>query len=53
MRKIPVSRPELTPLCKEYAIDAIENDAISGIFGDYIEKFENSFANFTGVNHCI
>ena len=53
MRKIPVSKPELTPLCKEYAIDAIKNEAISGLFGDYIEKFESSFANFTGVKHCI
>lgn len=53
MRIIPVSQPELTPLCKEYAIDAIKRDAISGIFGDYIEKFENAFASFTGVNHCI
>lgn len=53
MRKIPVSQPELTPLCKEYAIDAVKSEAISGLFGDYIVKFENAFANFTGVKHCI
>ncbi|MDB2478818.1 DegT/DnrJ/EryC1/StrS family aminotransferase [Alphaproteobacteria bacterium] len=53
MKKIPVSQPELTPLCKEYATDAINAGAISGLFGGYIEKFENAFAKFCGVNHCI
>ena len=53
MMQIPVSKPEITVQCREFACDAIANGAISGLFGDYIEKFEKEFAKFTGVKHAI
>ena len=53
MRNIPVSKPEITELCKKFAKSAIDQEAISGNYGEFIEKFECEFAKFVGVDHAI
>jgi perosamine synthetase len=50
---VPVSQPLLGENERKYVRDAIEKGDISGLFGDYIKKFEDSFAKFCNVKHAI
>lgn len=48
----PVSQPNITGLEKKYAFDAIESGWISSK-GKYIQKFEESFAHYNGMNYGV
>jgi perosamine synthetase len=49
---IPVSAPTLAGNEKQYVLDCIESNWISSR-GQYIERFERSFADFCGVKHAV
>lgn len=49
---IPVYKPWLTSLEKQYISEAVDSSWISST-GKYVQKAETLFANFIGVNHCI
>ena len=51
-RFIPVAAPALVGNEKDYVIDCLESTWISS-GGKYIEKFEQSFAEFCGVRHAV
>jgi len=44
--KIFVSEPDIREKEQKYAMDAISKGEISGAFGEYIPKFESSFAKY-------
>ena len=46
---IPVSRPLLGSNEIKFVTSAIKRGHISGLFGDYLDRFEKSFAAFCGV----
>lgn len=50
---VPVGRPLFGEIEKKYANDAIEKVEISGLFGEYIPKFESAFADFCGVSDAV
>lgn len=50
--KIPVASPSLIGNEQKYVIDCLESNWISSN-GNYIEKFERSFAEFLGAKHSI
>ena len=50
---VPVSRPLIGPKEKKYVKRAIDRGEISGLAGDYIQKFEKSFAKFCNTKHAI
>ena len=47
MKIIPISRPYLGKLEKDYSSDAINSNWISST-GYYVKKFENEFSKFNG-----
>ena len=49
---IPVSKPSISALEIEYVTDAVKSTWISSL-GEYINKFENTFADFCEVKHAI
>lgn len=52
-RFIPVNEPWLTDLELEYATDAIKSGFISGLGGNYLKKFEEKLAEFTGKKYAV
>ena len=40
---IPVSQPHVSELEIKYVNEALNSNAISGVFGEFIEKFELDF----------
>ncbi len=50
---VPVSQPLLGKNERKYVKDAIDKGDISGLYGDYIKKFEDSFAKFCDTKHGI
>lgn len=54
MKKIiPVSQPVLTEAESRYVNDALKKGAISGFYGEYINKFEEGFAQFCGCKYGV
>jgi perosamine synthetase len=51
--RIPVSRPALGSAEIEFAHKALSDGAISGVFGEYIGRFEQEFAEWCGVRHAV
>jgi perosamine synthetase len=51
--KVPVSRPALGPAETANVNAALADSAISGLFGEYIERFEREFAEWCGVRHAV
>lgn len=49
---IPVAAPNLVGNEKKYVMDCLDSNWISSR-GQYIEKFEKSFASFCGVSHAL
>ena len=47
----PYTRPSVTELEGQYASDAVANGW--GANYDYINRFEEKFADYLGVKHCI
>lgn len=53
MRFIPVSRPQLGAAETAFVNEALAANAISGLFGGFIERFESEFAAFCGTRHAV
>ena len=52
-RSIPVSQPWLEKEETEYVLSALADGAISGLYGEYIDRFERDFAVYCGSTHGI
>lgn len=50
---IPVARPFLGKRETEYVLSALADEAISGTFGEYLDKFEKGFANYSGCSYGV
>jgi perosamine synthetase len=51
--QIPVSRPYLGQAEKSFVNQAMEANAISGVFGEFLEKFEKEFASFCDTQYAV
>jgi perosamine synthetase len=52
-KHIPVSQPVLAEIESRYVNDALQKGAISGFFGEYITRFEESFAEYCGCQYGV
>ncbi len=50
---IPVSQPFLDKIETEYVLSALADGAISGLYGQYIDKFEENFSNYSDCSYGI
>ncbi len=51
--KVPVSRPHLGATEIAFVNEAMAENAISGVFGGFIDRFETEFAAFCGSRHAV
>ena len=51
--QVPVSRPHLGEAEMAYANQALQAHAISGVFGEFIERFETEFAAFCETRYAV
>lgn len=51
--KVQVSAPVMGQLEKAYVNQALDSNAISGLFGEFIERFEERFANYCDTKHGV
>jgi len=51
--QIPVSRPHLGEAEINFVNQALQANAVSGIYGTFLESFENQFAEFCGTKYAI
>jgi perosamine synthetase len=51
--QVPVSRPHLGASEIAYVNKAMQANAVSGVFGEFIERFEHEFAAFCGTQHAV
>ncbi len=49
---LPVAEPDLGPLEEQYLLEAFRSGWISSL-GEFIGRFEQSFASFCGVEHAV
>lgn len=52
MNFIPISKPTITELEISYVTDAVRSGWVSSL-GEYIDKFEKSFAEYCGVGYAV
>lgn len=50
---IPVSKPYMGEREKKYVNAALDSNAISGVFGEFIDKFESEFAEFCDSRYAV
>jgi perosamine synthetase len=50
---IPVSRPHIGPAEIQFVNEALQDGAISGLFGVFLDRFEAEFAEFCGSKYAI
>ena len=50
---IPVSRPNIGAIEIGFVNEALEANAISGVFGSFLDRFETEFADFCGSKYAI
>jgi perosamine synthetase len=50
---IPVFEPDITQAEIDAVTDALQKGEISGSFGEYIPRFEKSFADYIGCKHGV
>jgi len=50
---VPVSQPHMGDREKKYVNDALNTNAISGVFGEYIDRFESEFAAFCDSKYAV
>lgn len=50
---VPVSSPMLDKTETEFLLSALSVGAISGLYGEYIDKFEKDFSNYSGCSYGI
>lgn len=53
IQHIPVSQPFLDKEETEYVLSALANRAISGLYGEYIDKFEKGFSTYCGCSYGV
>jgi perosamine synthetase len=53
MMRVPVSRPKVGEAEIEFVNKALRESAVSGVFGEFIERFENEFASFCQTRHAV
>jgi perosamine synthetase len=51
--QIPVSRPQLGESEVAYVNQALRANALSGVFGEFIERFEHEFAAFCDAKYAV
>lgn len=51
--QIPVSRPYMGESEKKYVNEALDLNAISGVFGGFIDRFEAEFAKFCDSKYAV
>lgn len=51
--RVPVSRPHVGAAEIEYVNKALRDSAVSGVFGEFIERFEKQFAAFCQTQHAV
>jgi perosamine synthetase len=51
--RVPVSRPRVGAAEIEYVNKALHDSAVSGVFGEFIERFEKEFAEFCQTRHAV
>jgi perosamine synthetase len=51
--RVPVSRPHVGAMEIEYVNKALRDSAVSGVFGEFIERFEKEFAQFCQTQHAV
>ena len=51
--KIPVSKPLISNKATKYVNEALSEKSLSGLFGKFIPKFEEEFADYCGTKHSI
>ena len=51
--QIPVSRPYMGESEKKYVNEALDSNAISGVFGGFIDRFEAKFAKFCDSKYAV
>lgn len=50
---IPVSQPHMGEREKKYVNEALDSNAISGVFGEFIDRFESDFAKFCDSKYAV
>jgi perosamine synthetase len=50
---IPVSQPHMGEREKKYVNEALDSNAISGVFGEFIDRFEADFAKFCDSKYAV
>jgi len=50
---IPVSKPDIGVLEKKYVNQALDEKSISGVFGTFIDRFEEEFAEFCETRYAV
>mgnify|MGYP001162855169 FL=1 len=51
--KIPVSKPLISNKATKYVNEALSEKSLSGLYGKFIPKFEEEFADYCGTKHAI
>jgi perosamine synthetase len=51
--RIPVSQPHMGEREKKYVNEALDSNAISGVFGEFIDRFEADFAQFCDSKYAV
>jgi perosamine synthetase len=51
--QVPVSRPHLGEFEIAYVNKALQANAVSGVFGEYLERFETEFAAFCDAKYAV
>jgi perosamine synthetase len=51
--EIPVSKPFISELEKNFVNQAMNANAVSGVYGEFIERFETEFADFCQTKYAI
>ena len=51
--QIPVSKPYMGEHEKRYVNEALDSNAISGVFGGFIDRFESDFAKFSDSKYAV
>ena len=51
--QVPVSRPHMGEAEIIYVNQALQANAVSGVYGEFLERFENEFAQFCSVKYAV
>ncbi len=51
--KVPVSQPFISDIEREYVNKALASNAVSGVFGEFIPRFESQFAEFCETKYAV